>query len=376
MRSGVPPTSGTGTLGAHTGADRISWSPDEPPWALASKAPRQSCGQSPAGGRQQRGQTAPVPQKKAQCNRGDRGPGRSMRRGFEHWPLARSARARLIQPRHWQVSWRSGHRREPQHQPCGVLSARSEPWKTSNGCHQQSRPCTRGSQREPHRRAFNPICLQQAWSTLSRGPKTRDTGPCLALWLSLAGCASYAWARPPASECLTWLWQALSSFGIPKQGTRVHHPTALPVRGRGPCVASSPHGLLGPVVRHAGVAIGRGGPRSMHGRELGGHSVRPRQMACATQRRGRSVLGPQTRPHLLQMVGEVAEHGRGDAVRHQVVRPRGRRPYYPAYMVSRKRALADFGACGRPCTVGIAYVPQHRGRSQQPHQAQAEATKG
>ena len=143
-----------------------------------------------------------------------------MRRGFEHWPLTRSARARLIQPRHWQVSWRSGHRREPQRQPCGVLSPRSEPWKTSNGCHQQSRPCTRGSQREPHRRAFSPICLQQAWSTWSRGPKTHDTGPCLALWRSLAGCASYAWARPPASECVTWLWRALSSFGIPKQGTR------------------------------------------------------------------------------------------------------------------------------------------------------------
>ena len=49
-----------------------------------------------AGGRQQRRQTTPVPRKKAQCNRGDRGPGRSMRPGFEHWPLTRSARARLI----------------------------------------------------------------------------------------------------------------------------------------------------------------------------------------------------------------------------------------------------------------------------------------
>ena len=114
----------------------------------------------------------------------------------------------------------------------------------------------------------------------------------------------------------------------------------------------------------------------MHGRDLGGHSVRPRQVACATQRLGRSVLGPQTRPQLLQMVGEVAEHGRGDAVRHQVVRPRGRRPYYPACMVSRQRAFADSGACGRPCPVGIAYVPQHRGRSQHCHQAQAKATKG
>ena len=113
MRSGVPPTSGTGTLGARTGPDRISWSPDEPPRAPASHAPRQSCGQSPAGGRQQRGPTAHVPQKKAQCNRGDRGPGRSMRRGFEHWPLTR----------HWQVCWRSGHRREPQRQPMrGIIS--------------------------------------------------------------------------------------------------------------------------------------------------------------------------------------------------------------------------------------------------------------
>ena len=73
MRSGVPQTSGTGTLGAYTGPDRMSWSLDEPSRALASQAPRQSCGQSPASGRPQRGQTAHVPQKKAQCNRGDRG---------------------------------------------------------------------------------------------------------------------------------------------------------------------------------------------------------------------------------------------------------------------------------------------------------------
>ena len=114
----------------------------------------------------------------------------------------------------------------------------------------------------------------------------------------------------------------------------------------------------------------------MHGRDLGGHSVHARQVACATQRRRLSVLGPQTRPHLLQMVVQVAKHGCGDAVRHQVVRPRGRRPYYPACMVSGQRALADSGVCGHPCPVGIAYVPQHRGRSQHPHQAQAKAPRG
>ena len=50
------------------------------------------------------------------------------------WRLTRTARARLIQPQHWQASWRSGRKPALQRQPCGVLLPRSEPWRTSSGC--------------------------------------------------------------------------------------------------------------------------------------------------------------------------------------------------------------------------------------------------
>ena len=143
-----------------------------------------------------------------------------MRPGSGPWQLTRSARARLIQPRHWQASWQSGRRPELQRQPCGVLFPRSGPWRTSNGCHQQSRPYTRESRREPPHLALSPICPQQAWSSWSRGPETPEKGRCSARWRSSAGCATCGWAKQLASGFLTWLWRALSSFGTPKQGRR------------------------------------------------------------------------------------------------------------------------------------------------------------
>ena len=117
------------------------------------------------------------------------------------------------------------------------------------------------------------------------------------------------------------------------RGGGVHHHPPVQVCGRRPCVASSPHGLVGPVLRHAGLAVRGGKIGGRHGRNPGEHRARPSQVACPAPGRRRSDLGPQTRPRLLQMVGQMAEHGRGDAIRHQVVRPGSRCPYGTACMV-------------------------------------------
>ena len=179
-----------------------------------------------------------------------------MHPGSGPWQLTWSARARLIQPRHWQVSWQSGRRPELQRQPCGVLFPRSGPWRTSSGCHQQSRPHTRGSRREPPHLALSPICPQQAWSSWSRGPETPETGRCSARWRSSAGYATYGWAKQLPSGFLTCYAGLCPVLELQDRGGGVHHPASLQVCGRGPCVASSPHGLIGPVVRHAGLAVG------------------------------------------------------------------------------------------------------------------------
>ena len=217
---GWPPTNATSTLHAHTGPDRIGWSPDRPPRAPALRTRRQSCGRSPAGGRQQPGQTTLAHRRKAPCSPGDREPARSTRPDSGPWRLTRAARARLIQPRHWQASWQSGPKPALQHRPCRVLPPRSGPWRTSSGCPQQSPPCTNGLRREPHPRALSPICPEQAWSSWSKRPEAPDTERCSAHWPSSAGYATCGWAKQLASGLLTWLCQALSSFGTPKQGRR------------------------------------------------------------------------------------------------------------------------------------------------------------
>ena len=142
-----------------------------------------------------------------------------MRPGSGPWRLTRNARARLIQPRHWQASWQSG--RKPALQ---VLLPRSGPWRISSGCPQQSPPCTRGSRREPPARAPSPTCPQRAWSSWSKRPGTPETERCSARLPSSAGYATYGWAKQLASGLLTWLCQALSSSGTPRQGRRVTPP--------------------------------------------------------------------------------------------------------------------------------------------------------
>ena len=333
-RSGAPPTSATGTLGAHTGPDRTSWSPDPPPWDLESRAQRRNCGRSPAGGRQQPGQTTPAHRKKAPCSRGGREPARSMRPGSGPWQLTRSARAHLIQPRHWQASWQSGRKPELQRQPCGVLLPRSGPWRISSGCPQQSQPCTRGSRREPPLRAPSPICPQQAWSSWSKRPETPETGRFSARWRSSAGYVTYGWAKQQASGFLTWLCQALSSLRTSRQGRRGTPPD--------PCTGmrtASVRGFIATWSRWAAPQTcwsgshGEAGLEASMAETLGDHRARPSQVACPAPGRRRSDLGPQTRPRLLQMVGQMAEHGRGDAIRHQVVRHGSRCPYGTACMV-------------------------------------------